>query len=510
MDTDRPRQSAKKKVADIVLRHSRSAVPVYGVDRSSSSLIMSLSLPGTGRLVDAATSFTDGCQSYDEFLASITDRTSEKNPLKFTSADEITRMQMYGNSLLMQMEDMQRDFNVHFSTMKAHFSSVKAATRIEVTSPNGDTILSTDALPVTVHSEGGAAAARGSGLTVKDVTGKLREKVKAWRDEKRAELYQELLDAYEEWFPAVRQAEEPVKGEEDKICREMFRDRVRVRRIRTVQWIRNPDGSMETQSEICLADLEGVLTIQWKGNQDSHIGGVLSWGCVDIKFDFDDPFIASFGSTPFIASSARVTKEGKLAISHSQETEKTDRIDTVLSNRYHSTEAISQEFEFIQGGAKKAEKVRKKIAALTKRMEWDAFAQHRYSYRPRMGQAVMWSTFGLFDEFSKSVDIISLDTLSDGKATEIVKKSEARCEIDHPFLLQFAPWVTLQTPIERVEALPFAGDDGDCVHPALVQHKPLLDLVKDASIAEFGGPGGNIVLRFHAIVAAGASSVAAS
>ena len=45
------------------------------------------------------------------------------------------------------------------------------------------------------------AAGPGSGPIVQDVTRKLREKVKTWREEKRAEqLFQEMLNAFEDWF----------------------------------------------------------------------------------------------------------------------------------------------------------------------------------------------------------------------------------------------------------------------------------------------------------------------
>ena len=149
-----------------------------------------------------------------------------------------------------------------------------------------------------------------------------------------------------------------------------------------------------------------------------------------------------------------------------------------------------KEFEFINGGAERAEVVWRKIQTLSDN-------QIRFA-----------------SDKSNHVDIRALDSLSDGRATELLKKIEARWEIDHPFLSSFVgslapPFVgkgdlapALFAPIAAVEAIPFVGAAGEQVDPESVQSSSLLDLAMDASFAEFCPSDGSVVLRFHAIVAA--------
>ena len=436
-------------------------------------------------LGDVATSFAETARAYDEFLAPIISCTNaEKKSLTFTSASDITKMHTFSTALRTQLKEIH-------DVLEAHSSAAKTATWIEVISPNADTILSTDEFPVDAS---GAATFR-----VKDVTKKLREKVTAWRDEKRAEIFQELLDAYEqEWFPPVRQVVEPQQvggsnGSVDAVYREILvcRDRVRMADPHRFAFGRQR---------------EGILTIQWKGEKDSHIhkppakgaravGDRIS-GCIDIKFHhemesgpFRGPMVsvstkllgAGGGgcSSSFVADAAQVSEKGKLQLVR------------------HTGSTQYADFEFLEGGVERAKEACMKIKALES-----------------------CSRFGLFAKISKNIDDGYLNALSDGKAAKLIEKFEAKCATEHPFLSQFARWWSIYaenqirglpirirgprpTPIKRVEAVPFAGDDDDCVDPKLVQNKSLLDLAKDASIAEFGGGSddGCIVLRFHAIVA---------
>ena len=106
----------------------------------------------------------------------------------------------------------------------------------------------------------------------------------------------------------------------------------------------------------------------------------------------------------------------------------------------------------------------------------------------------------------------NLVQVGDGKVTDLIEKFEAKCALEHPFLCQFVRWSTVPTSVERVEAVPFAGENDDDVDPGQVQSAFLLDLLKDPSAVEFGGSGHHdaegtsIALRFHAIVAAPPSS----
>ena len=215
---------------------------------------------------------------------------------------------------------------------------------------------------------------------------------------------------------------------------------------------------------------------------------------VDIYADCYEPWnrttVERYKTKDFSDDAAQVSETGKLQLLPS----------FGVSTRY-------VDFEFIEGGAERAKEACSKIVALGRRNK------DKHVLFPVQGREVrgsIWSNCGLFDEKSKNVAINSLDALTDGRSGKIIDEFAARCETEHPFLSQFATYWANSTPIENVEAVPFAGDDGDCVDPERIQYKPLLDLAKDASAAEFGDPDGSMLLRFHAIVAATPAAPAVS
>ena len=436
-------------------------------------------LASTSTLGDVATSFAETARSYDKFV--------EATNFSFTSAADIAKMHTLSSALRKQLKEMD-------DVLKAHSAAAKVATRIEVTSPDGDTILSTGEFSVDASGAEGS-----SGSMVKDVTGKLRDMIRAWRQEKRAELFQELLGAYEGWFPPWSVSTEIIRKpygslSKEYVCREIAHYRVRA----VDPFKRQPE-----------ALIEGTLSIQWIEEDDeahyivdppaarqAFLDNIEELneerkyyrrhrGDVKIEFHHDptEPAEVVVGRDAissiltnwlgvggdarpssekrnFDAFSAQVSDEGKLQL-----------------RRYPEKYV---DFDFIEDGAELAKEACSKIRSLDSKI---------------------LSRCGLFDEKSKNIDIRSLDALSDGKAAKLIEKFEAACEIEHPFLFQFARWrSSSNSPIESVEAVPFAGDDGKSVDPEQIQFKSLLDLAKDASIAEFGDPG--ILLRFHVIVAA--------
>ena len=199
------------------------------------------------RLGDVATSFAETARSYDEFV--------EATNFSFTSASDIAKMHTFSSALRKQLKKMG-------GILKLHSSAAKVATRIEVTSPNAETILSTDGPPVDAS---GAAALDAA---VEDVTLKLREKVRAWQQEKRAELFQELLDAYGEWFHPIRPRHEGWVGgaqRQSMMIEEVYR-------VRVV----DPSGQRE-RGDI----LEGNLNIQWNEEKSSaRAGAQVYYQCV--------------------------------------------------------------------------------------------------------------------------------------------------------------------------------------------------------------------------------------
>ena len=527
--------------------------------------------PFSRLLGDVATSFAESARSYDDFLGTLTvteNRTSASggsSSLKFTSASQIEKLRSFTTDLRAQLDKME----------SVLIENAILKTRVEVTAPNGDCILAGEEFRL----DAGEVSGPGSGPTVEDVTMKLREEIEAWRKEQQAELVGALVDAYEEWFPAVVvQGRAPVElrstlpsfisreirekypveirsneflqrqrvsrefheswenpthfSTDSRISREIFRDRVRVR-----CWGGVKRGSRNTAKEV---SHEGSLVLKWTGTagsqEDAHNAYTITekmdahksrpgfafrnedgthQGGFQLKLVLDP--VPSSKDADLAATSPRelsfsfsldgangffrhnygrfelpvLTEQGKLRFP----------LPFLIGGGIHGGSQFLEphsvsELEFINGGAERAEVVRRKILTFC-----GSLSQKERSVllSRRVSRSIPNSCF------HHAVDIGTLDTLNDGRTTELMKKFDARQEIDHPFLSSFSGFFTppTRTPITAVEVVPFVGAPaGEQVDPEFVQSSSLLDLAMDASFAEFCPSDGSVVFRFHAIVAA--------
>lgn len=391
-------------------------------------------------LGDVATSFAATARSYDNFLAGINGNTSSQATL--TSARDVARFQSLAAELRKQLADAQRVLDANSTTLQ---------TRVEVTTPNGNGVFVADDFTVAVNGW-----PQVFGCKVEDVTCRMREHVRQWRDERRKAVYQEVKDLYENKLPLLA----PVHD--------------RARLIYPFDEVPPTSNRREEQSRL----------VSRRVFKETVVGsGGFGAGTLEL-------FYSSEQENEHVADSGHLSNSSNCFC----ELIFTDEVGfkTVLpESDYSCTNGLLQHtsrfyafvfgFFFPESGELGAERAKEKIS--------------RLSYWRFTG------TLPMFHDNTAWFDLEKVNMLTDGEAADIVRKFETRWQEEEAFLFQFARLSEPSTAIERIEAIPFLGEGGEDEEPALIQRKTLLDLAQDGSIVEFQADR-SILLRFHGIVIA--------